>query len=369
VRILVVDTWYERVLERVYAQQPDLAGSSYEQQWQALMATAFGTGDAYSHYLAELGHEAHELIVNCVSLQRAWAREHGVEPRVGVRERLRGEDLRAALVVKQAVVFRPDVVYVQNLNVLPAATLRRLRNSARLLVGQLGIEPPSRAQLRAFDLIVTSLPHFVPRLQVRGLRAEYLPLAFDPRVLDRLGPRPAKREQAVFVGSVSRFQHGRGSAVLEQAAERAPLSVWGIGIDEWPDESALRRAYRGEAWGLEMYARLAEARIAVNRHSDFAEDYANNMRLYEATGVGTFLLTDAKRNLPELFEPGREVVTYASADELVEKIGHYLERDSEREAIAAAGQQRTLSDHTYGTRMRELAELLERALARRRSAA
>ena len=36
-----------------------------------------------------------------------------------------------------------------------------------------------------------------------------------------------------------------------------------------------------------MYRVLRQSKIALNRHSDVAEDHANNMRLYEATGVGT----------------------------------------------------------------------------------
>ena len=85
------------------------------------------------------------------------------------------------------------------------------------------------------------------------------------------------------------------------------------------------------------------------------------MRLYEATGVGSLLLTDEGSNLAELFEPGREVVTYAGVDELVEKARHYLAHEDERRAIAAAGQARTLRDHTYELRMRELAEILRAA--------
>ena len=75
-----------------------------------------------------------------------------------------------------------------------------------------------------------------------------------------------------------------------------------------------------------MYRVLSRSKIALNRHSDVAEDYANNMRLYESTGVGALLITDAKRNLTDLFEPDEEVVTYSSEDELVEKIHHYLVR-------------------------------------------
>jgi spore maturation protein CgeB len=83
------------------------------------------------------------------------------------------------------------------------------------------------------------------------------------------------------------------------------------------------------------------------------------MRLYEATGAGALLVTEAAGNLPDLFEPGREVVTYDGADQLVERIQHYLRHDDERRAIAAAGQRRTLTEHTYPRRAARLAELLE----------
>jgi spore maturation protein CgeB len=104
---------------------------------------------------------------------------------------------------------------------------------------------------------------------------------------------------------------------------------------------------------------LASARIAVNRHIDVAEDNANNMRLYEGTGVGSLLLTDAKQNLGELFDVGREVIAYRDEDELVEAVEHFLAHEDERAAVAAAGQGRTLREHTYEVRMRELADILD----------
>jgi spore maturation protein CgeB len=111
-----------------------------------------------------------------------------------------------------------------------------------------------------------------------------------------------------------------------------------------------------------MFRILRGARIALNRHIEVAEDNANNMRLNEATGVGSLLLTDSKSNLAELFAPGEEVVTYVDADELVTKARYFLEHDDERRAIAAAGQRRTLSEHTYALRMEELVGILERAI-------
>jgi spore maturation protein CgeB len=107
-----------------------------------------------------------------------------------------------------------------------------------------------------------------------------------------------------------------------------------------------------------MYRLLRDARISLNRHIAEAEGHANNMRLYEATGVGSMLLTDEGSNLSELFEPGREVVTYAGVDDLIEKARHYLAHEDERLTIAQAGQARTLRDHTYEVRMGELAQIL-----------
>jgi hypothetical protein len=311
----------------------------------------FGTADAYSHYLRPLGVHAHEVIANCEPLQAAWAREHGFRPTWRLRRLAPGEQLVAA----QADAYEADVVYLQNVGYLSPRAHGQL-GRRRLLAGQLASEAPPSIQLEPLDLVLTSFPHFVGRLPVH---TEYFRIGFDPRVLDRIEPAEVPAGVA-FVGSLGRGQHGRGMDVLAAAAERVELDVWGTGVDEWASDSPIRRRHRGEAWGIDMYGVLAGARIALNRHIDVAEDYANNMRLYEATGVGTLLLTDAKRNLGELFEVGREVVAYEGAGDLVDRVRHYLQHEDERAAIAAAGQRRTLDEHCYARRMEELTTILVR---------
>jgi spore maturation protein CgeB len=107
-----------------------------------------------------------------------------------------------------------------------------------------------------------------------------------------------------------------------------------------------------------MYAQLRRSRVTLNTHIDLSSTHASNMRLYEATGVGTCLLTDWKANLPEMFEPDAEVVTYESAEECVEKVRYLLEHEDERNGIAAAGQRRTLRDHTFDCRAAQLDDLI-----------
>jgi hypothetical protein len=351
-RILIVDTYYPAFLEAHYAGRPALHDLSYQEQWRELMDMCFGTFDAFSHHLAPLGHEAHEVVANCEPLQRAWANEQGA----------RGDEQDVLLAQVQA--FEPDVVYVQNLHHPSDATMRALRRPGLLVVGQIASEPPGGGRLRQFDLLLTSFPHFVDRFRSLGVDSEYFRIGFDPRVaarLDREGPLQPQYG-AVFVGALNRTQHRRANGLLARAARRTPIDFWGYGRRGWPPWSPVRRRHHGEAWGLDMYRVLRDSKIALNRHIAVAGEYANNMRLFEATGVGTMLLTDAKANLDELFEPGTEVATYTTASELAERVRHYLTHEDERRAIAAAGQQRTLREHGYDRRMIELASLLEARL-------
>ena len=84
------------------------------------------------------------------------------------------------------------------------------------------------------------------------------------------------------------------------------------------------------------------------------------MRLYEATGVGALLLTDNQLDLSDLFEPGKEVATYDSIPDCVDRISRLLADASLREQIAHAGQARTLSAHTYHNRCAQLLHIFER---------
>jgi len=352
-RILIIDTCYPAFLKSHYRSNPGLERRPYPEQWRALMDTSFGTADAYSHNLAALGHDAHEVVANCDLLQRSWAHEQGLPE-------ARGEEI----VLAQMRELEPDIVYVQNITFPSDRLLSEIRRSGALVVGQIASEPPRPARLQAFDLLLTSFPHFVERFRELGIDAECLRIGFDERVLDRLAAEDviSSASGAVFVGALNRTQHRAANAVLARAAKRAPIDFWGYGAHTWPPWSPIRRRYHGQAWGIEMFRILRGARIALNRHIAVAERNANNMRLYEATGVGTLLLTDARDNLSELFEPSLEVVTYADEDELVERVRHYLAHEDERRAIARAGQERTLREHTYGVRMRELVSILEARL-------
>jgi len=89
------------------------------------------------------------------------------------------------------------------------------------------------------------------------------------------------------------------------------------------------------------------------------------MRLFEATGVGSCLVTDHKKNIKDLFEPDHEVITFKTDIEAVAKIRWLIEHPEKRREIASAGQQRTLKEHTFEKRAAILNEIISRELNRR----
>jgi hypothetical protein len=377
VRVLIVDTYYPTFLEEHYARHPGLAGAGYDEQHAALMERHFGTGDAYARELQALGHEARTVVANAEPLQHAWAREHGARRLARAAARLPtrvGIGARAALPERvldaQVAALRPDVVYLQDLWLLGRERLDALRGAGHVVAGQIASAPPASDVLRGFDLLVTSFPHFVPRFRALGVDAIELAIAYDPAIHDALrdegvdpapdGPRP---HAVSFVGALNPSTHAAGTRLLEELCRyEVPLEVWGYGVDLLDPASPLRERFQGAAFGLDMHRVLAGSRIAVNRHIDAAEGHANNMRLYEATGDGALLATDAGVNLSALFDPGREVVTYQHADDLAATLHALLADDERRVPIARAGQERTLREHTYTRRMAALAAELERRL-------
>lgn len=348
---LFLNTYYSRFLEEHYAKNAQLASASYSAQKVSIQSRFFGDCDFYSRALHIAGWAAEDLIVNCDPLQRAWALENC--PEMGSKASLQ-------IAVEQIRLLQPQVVYLQDLNLATSEFLSAVRPYAELMVGQIASPLPQGIDLRGLDIIVSSFPHFVERFRSQGKAAYYQPLAFEPRVLENLPPCE-RRLPVTFVGGLS-SAHGKGQTFLQRLSELVPIDFWGYGVDCLPVESPIRKRHRGEAWGLDMFSVLQQSRITINRHIDVAENLANNMRLFEATGCGALLITDYKDNLDELFEIGKETVAYRSSEECAALIKYYLDHPEEAQQIARAGQARTLREHTYQNRMVQTAEFLERHL-------
>ncbi len=80
---------------------------------------------------------------------------------------------------------------------------------------------------------------------------------------------------------------------------------------------------------------------------------AVNQRVFDVPAAGAFLLTDARAQMPELFEP-EEMATYTNPAEIPDLITRFSKFPKEREAFIQAGRARVLSCHTWEHRLAAL---------------
>ena len=98
-------------------------------------------------------------------------------------------------------------------------------------------------------------------------------------------------------------------------------------------------------YSRDYYNVIRNSKLTLNRHRDELAD-GPNIRVFEVTGLGSCLITDRGKEMSEFFVSGKEIVTYSSTQDAVEKIDYLLQHPNERMAIAKAGQDRTLKEHT-----------------------
>lgn len=384
-RFLILNTDYPEFLTWLYDQHRGLERKSYDEQMRVRMDSLFGVADFYSGNLRKLGHEAWDIHANNQFVQKTWARENGlrVEKQVVARELRERHAMVVAplryvrrlarplfrlvngngqpawfydILAAQIKQYGPDVLLNQDMG-LDTDFLNQMKTHVRLLVGQhAATRLPESKDWSCYDLVISSFWPTVEFFRQRRIPAELSRLGFEPKILCCLPPENRSLD-LIFVGSFHTV-HGSRTEFLEALCLQLPqLRVWGPETSSLSSKSPIRSCYRGQAWGREMYRLLHQSKLVLNHHGDVPA-WANNLRLFEATGMGALLLTDWKENLKEMFDPGKEVVAYRTVEECIELASYYLEHEEARAAIACAGQQRTLREHNYEQRMREFADVV-----------
>ncbi|CAN5523908.1 hypothetical protein BH10ACT7_BH10ACT7_11560 [soil metagenome] len=374
--ILFVDTYYFSLLTALGLERTATSDDRYDEALSGALDFGFGTGGALARNFRSLGWEAEIVVPNSLTLQTLWAREHGIrEPFAAgwkygahlarlpiARNLLHRLPHLHGLLLQQVKALKPDVVYVQDINLLPPAMSREVRRHTGMLVGEIASPLPPKPFLTAYDLIVSALPSVVDTAASWGIDSVGIPLGFDERWAVTT-PASEREIDAIFVGSVSRLQPAT-IPLLQAVARTVPgLRIYGPAEVDALKDAGLTSHYVGPAWGKEMFELLGRSKMVINRHGSIAGPYAVNMRMYETTGSGAALITESKSNLADLFEPGTEVLAYDSIEQAAALAAELLADPARLDAVAAAGQSRTLGTHSYAHRARQVADVLESRLA------
>lgn len=372
----------------------------YQDQLSILFNDFFAQSDSYSHYLRKIGYECKEVPANVEPLQKAWAKENGIQ--------WNRKNFITWLPLEYARRFRPEIVWINDFNVFNSSWIKELKvlcPSIRFTVVWCSSPISSLERLRGYDLVLTSSPAMLNRFREHGLKCELLRHAFDPRILGQLDHTREKDIEFSFVGSLNvgdEFHNLRAELigklvkhfdlnlfcpntqgnqlkvsmrhavyhtvrilrlmrVPEEVIKRLPIIARGCFYEKsaiCSHRDKLISLSKGAVYGMKMYEILHRSRLSLNVHVDMAGAFTGNMRLFEATGVGSCLLTDWKEDMPTLFQSDVEVMTYKSVDDCLEKARWLIDHPSLCREIAEAGQRRTLAEHTYAQRAEQLDHIL-----------
>lgn len=81
-------------------------------------------------------------------------------------------------------------------------------------------------------------------------------------------------------------------------------------------------------------------------------------RVYDVMSVGGFMLSNWQEEIPELFVEDREIVTYKTPEELLDKADYYLRHDNERIRIGVNGYRKVKEHYTYEHRIGKIISIL-----------
>ena len=358
-RLLQAHTFYPSYLDAFYQRHPDLRAAPFAEQMRAILSDGFSSGHILTPALAELGYETMFVVANCIPLQARWLEESGLA-------RDGGEYTQSDVLKMQIDAFQPDVLYMTNPVDYDSRFLRTLTWKPRLTLGWRAACVAPDTDWTSYDLILSHLR--ASRDQALRLGAREVAF-FHPGlptwIADAVADETA-RFDVVFSGQWT-DQHARRNAyllALADAADADPaLSVaFYCGHENGTPPPEIERRNLGARWGIEMHRALRSGRIVVNAEIDLAQRDAGNMRLFEATGSGCFLLTEDHPNLRRFFEPGHEVETFRNEAELLQKVRYYLAHPDEREAIARRGLERCRTEYAVELRAAEFDRIVRARL-------
>jgi spore maturation protein CgeB len=406
-RIFCINGAYPLYIKKVYEKHKNLYKRPYAEQRAVLDYDAFAWADFWSHAMSPFGYEMMEVTSNLEPLQKVWAAENVVN--------YQEQTWKKEIILAQIKKFRPTVLFNADFHLLSYPDLMAIKSACpSLRCALVFVNSPHNdlACFQGYDVVLSASPLYLEEFRRRGHQAEQLMHAFDPRVLDRIDRKQEPFINFSFIGQIIRLPnfHVQREQVLQELVRQIDLEIFSPSfevtrLDEasafsryliytfmnflkshylpaellkkipilgralsWPAISprlvspALKGHLKPPVFGLDMFQTLWNSKVTLNIDGDNDRRFAINLRLFEATGVGTCLVTNWKENLPQLFALDTEVVTYKTVAECLEKVRWLLDHPRERQAIAAAGQARVLREHTFALRAVKLDEIIKKVL-------
>jgi spore maturation protein CgeB len=366
-KILKASDYYPSFQSYFYDNNTRINDTDYQTHISALYDFSFAESNFFKINIEKYGNAlVEEVISGDELLQKKWANENNVK--------YNPENWFFEILLEQICSYKPDVFFAHHqkaLNPEFIVRLKRLNPQLKLIVSWDGIGSFDLNLFSKADLLLTPVDLFTNKYISLGKKAYTLPFAFETSILDKV--KIGTKVDFSFIGSIHYRDGGHrlrkellkylsknihielfltGSIEFSKNvfSKEAFSILYRAGITNFVDLYNLGRKSKGGLYGLEMYNRLFNTKIALNNHLDSAGKVGGNIRLFEATGCGACLLTDYKENLKDFFDLDKELVVYYNPEDCLEKAKYLLKNEALSSQIALAGQRRTLENYNYRNR-------------------
>lgn len=362
---------YYGYLKSMYQANPSMAMQSFNRQLDIFREDCFQWIMSWGKYNTDNDVEVFETIPNCFELQNTWGNgKYALDDKWMVKT-----------VLDQIRDVRPHVCILYSPEVFTKDIIDAIHeiDSKIIIGGYDGMNRQNIGLYNGYDFVITCSEYISKYYRSQGMPTYAMKFGFDPDILKKLSPHHSNIFTVGFSGSIfpgihderfnliSRLSHSsnlRVSSDFGYSPNKTILSrhifreVKDLSPRKYIDYFRIYRRNCGPLYGIPMFQFLQDCDMVLNLHGDKI-GFAANIRLFEATGVGTCLLTDWKENIGDLFEPFEEVLTYRSADEAAELIQKCSKDRSFCKRIAEKGQKRTLTDYSYQILVPELIKFVK----------
>jgi spore maturation protein CgeB len=192
----------------------------------------------------------------------------------------------------------------------------------------------------SFNWIATTAHDAVQKYRRLGCKnVLHVQWACNPFMYQKL-PLPLVHD-ATFVGQ----PHGNRRQMVQAISDAGiDVQAWGNGWDAGRlSQEEMIRVFNQSKVNLN-FTDASAVRTGIFQRKKPTQIKGRN---FEVPACGGFLLTGPADHLRECYEYGKEIVIAESLSAYIEKTEYYLSHEDERAAIAQAGYERTMRDHTY----------------------
>lgn len=273
--------------------------------------------------------------------------------------------------------FQPDLVLVLNgLHFFPEdhlSNIDRLRQRGIRCAVWFADDPyltdDSSRHAPHYDYVFTNEQACVPLYESLGVpHVHHLPLAVHPELFRPLRTNAEYAYDICFIGmgfqnririfdEIAPYLQDKKVIMAGfnwQRLTRYPLLARFI-QNRWIPVPETVHYYNGAKVVINMHRTVHPG--MDNHNSGMWPAVSVNPRTFEISGSGAFQLSDVRDELQSLYAIGSEIEAYRDANELMQKIDHYLRHEEERNRVAVRGYRRTIRDHTFVERIGRLLAL------------